>query len=384
MSFEEDISYLLGDIAHYKELLADVSNVKVDTSVLKTSSTPAQSVTNSLSNLQITSTKDFDKPSVKSDLGTLLHEVQIAIYIADVLIVLETIGKILSHDATKLTLIAPNSPPAAIPILRSTQTTLLKLFQTFFLLSPFQIGKTTHSQLQTLTSEILSAVKNHVEQFLPANSKLRKHDAKSGKKNNKNIESQTSSVGLLPNTGILWTLCADLKNFSLSNNICCKRVIDRLIEQINDAVNELQEEIDGIDNDFDEFDEEEEDGVSTLVGLDRSEAELAALKNSMKLVKSVKLLFTKITKNMEAELFDIETGDSVVEMAKRCVEAVDDYVCDDAGERAPEKLFGVLEGLCDLIVSYGQREKKLGEKDEKWYELFKGQIVTLKNNMNSG
>ncbi|ORX93840.1 hypothetical protein K493DRAFT_315779 [Basidiobolus meristosporus CBS 931.73] len=301
---------------------------------------------------------------------------------------LEALGKLLSHDATKLSLAC--KPPVddaapGIKVCQSLAENTAKLVahasQPILETSTGKEvsfeglgGKTLASEVQAVVQKILSSVASLANSFLDSPVQL---------------EAEASQHGFLVSSGKLWESCDMIPKLSHNNRDAVKKRWKELEELLLDVANEFSEMISNTDDDEEGEDEGEEfdDGWGEILGdvkFSKSEKQIA--QNFHSLLAPTRLLYRKVLKRGIEECplktqEQVNWLDTVLDVGKATLEQADE-IGSALWEHQPEQSIisrisdfnGKISELINVATMYVESEEhtqwyaKLSEKYAKTFE----------------
>ncbi|KAJ3003286.1 Cyclin-D1-binding protein 1 [Thoreauomyces humboldtii] len=191
-------------------------------------------------------------------------------------------SKVLSHNATKLSLIAPEKAADTPKVCIEMQKGIVHIAAVIDSV-PGSLGTTLQDELRSTTSTLMLDVATLANKFVSTP---------------RTIDSG-GLLGFMSSTGLVWKSCEVLDQMSFTNADAVRKKVENREALVQDAIEEVEETIEnggaggvGWDDDDDD-DDEEEDGGEEVSGFSDSEKELAA--KCLVLVKASKLLLRKLT-----------------------------------------------------------------------------------------
>ncbi|KAK9723040.1 hypothetical protein K7432_002196 [Basidiobolus ranarum] len=303
--------------------------------------------------------------------------------------VLESLGKILAHDATKLSLACKPPVDDVAPGIKMCQTIAENAAKLLAHASqpiletttekeiPFEGlgGKTLASEVQGVVHKVLSSIASLANSFLDIPVEL---------------EAEASQHGFLVSSGKLWESCDAIKTLSHDNRSAVKKRWMELEELLEDVTNEFSEMISQTDEEEKNEDEDEEefdDGWGEILGdVKLSKVEKQMAQNFHSLLPPTRLLYRKILKRGIEECplkthEQVTWLDNLLEIGKSTMEHADE-IGSALWEHQPEQSIiskisdfnGKINELINIATMYNESEEhtewysKLSEKYSKTFE----------------
>ncbi|KAJ3036100.1 Cyclin-D1-binding protein 1 [Rhizophlyctis rosea] len=285
-------------------------------------------------------------------------------------------AKVLSHTATKLSLTAPaKSKDAFQCVAQIAQCTrhLVALAHSI----PISQGRTLTSRTRSEISSLIYDTAAYSNSLLSSPRTLE-------------TDQKIRNIGFLPSTGIVWKACDVIQALPSTNAQAVKQRLKGKLELVEDAVSEIEEVLEGEDEDagggWDELmgDEEEDEAVADVSANRQplTESDRNTILKSVVIVKAARMAMKKVLKSLDDPIIgSIDAQDECAKWGEECSNHVDDLV--GTIEDRPidgEAIVGAVEALAGVsvkgLLESGKRLVPAGERG--WFDTCFGQICKVK------
>ncbi|TPX56249.1 hypothetical protein PhCBS80983_g04645 [Powellomyces hirtus] len=227
-------------------------------------------------------------------------------------------AKVLSHNATKLSLIAPEMSNDTPKVCVEMQTAVLHIAAVVESV-PGYLGTTLQDEIRSTTCSLLFDVASLANNFLPTR---------------RTLDTGSLNVGYMSSTGLVWKACEIVEKMSLTNGAAVAKKVKNRTALVEDAIEEVEETLEngGGGGGEDGWGDLMDQGQSSE--LTDAEKELAG--KCLVIMKAAKLLLKKVARTVEKDeptpppqQQDEEAGrmlDELVRLADKTSERVDDLV----------------------------------------------------------
>ncbi|KAJ3162998.1 Cyclin-D1-binding protein 1 [Geranomyces variabilis] len=318
-------------------------------------------------------------------------------------------ANVLSHNATKLSLIAPEKSADTPKIIYEMHTAVLHITAVISSVPP-HLGTSLQSEIRAKTTSLLYDVAALANRFMSVPRTL---DAGVG---------GAAGVGYMSSTGLVWKACEVLEEMSMTNGEAAAKKVASRMELVQDAIDEVQQTLEGAGGGADGDDgwgelvghhddgDDDDDDFGSAGEMTPVEKELAT--KCLTIMKAAKLLLRKTSRTLPTDAnasssssssrttgaaaavalaspvlardVEEERGrmqDELARLADQTSRHVDDLVaCIEPGIHVSElaDAAGLLAGTCSDVVSLA---KALAQDDDeqaaKWLDMCGAQVTKV-------
>ncbi|KAJ3145658.1 Cyclin-D1-binding protein 1 [Geranomyces michiganensis] len=291
--------------------------------------------------------------------------------------------KVLGHNATKLSLIAPEKSADTPKIISEMQTAVLHIAAVISSV-PAHLGTSLKSEIRAKTTSLLFDVAALANRFLSVP---------------RTLDAGAAGVGYMSSTGLVWKACEVLEEMSMTNGEAAAKKVASRVDLVQDAIDEVQETIEGDGAAGD-------DGWGELVGYGANEGAAAAAEMTpvekelatkcLTIMKAAKLLLKKTSRTLPTESTsrtaaspplprDVEEErgrmqDELARLADETSRHVDDLVaCIEPGIPVSElaDAAALLAGTCGDVVSLAKALLNDDEQAANWLDMCGAQVTKV-------
>ncbi|KAI8589128.1 Grap2 and cyclin-D-interacting-domain-containing protein [Geranomyces variabilis] len=307
-------------------------------------------------------------------------------------------ANVLSHNATKLSLIAPEKSADTPKIIYEMRTAVLHITAVISSVPP-HLGTSLQSEIRAKTTSLLYDVAALANRFMSVPRTL---DTGVG---------GAAGVGYMSSTGLVWKACEVLEEMSMTNGEAAAKKVASRVELVQDAIDEVQQALEGAGGGADGHDgwgelvgdhddADDDDDFGSAGEMTAVEKELAT--KCLTIMKAAKLLLRKTSRTLPTDAnassssssalassvlardVEEERGrmqDELARLADQTSRHVDDLVaCIEPGIHVSElaEAAGLLAGTCSDVVSLA---KALAQDDDeqaaKWLDMCGAQVTKV-------
>ncbi|KAJ3176519.1 Cyclin-D1-binding protein 1 [Geranomyces variabilis] len=293
-------------------------------------------------------------------------------------------ANVLSHNATKLSLIAPEKSADTPKIISEMQTAVLHITAVISSVPP-HLGTSLQSEIRAKTTSLLFDVAALANRFLSVP---------------RTLDAGAAGVGYMSSTSLVWKACEVLEEMSMTNGEAAAKKVASRVELVQDAIDEVQETLEGGAGGANE-----DEGWGELVGGNGDEddddlgsAEMTPVEKELAtkcltIMKAAKLLLRKTSRTLPTDAnassavaardVEEERGrmqDELARLADQTSRHVDDLVaCIEPGIPVSElaDAAGLLAGTCSDVVSLAKALADDDEQAAKWLDMCGAQVTKV-------